>query len=160
MLPASWRVELEARSSSSKGKRPRQEPVKDIQMWAECFSVYAMVLLAVHPEKAPYLLAYMHTIVQASHKFGGHSYDMTFWCTAANQGSLDCGVPNPGIYDDAFTGVVKSWANCFYCLDAYLSADCPEAPEFRSPTTHLPSRSTAVHAAMLTSASVVTALIE
>ena len=51
------------------------------------------------------------------------SYDMSFRRTAVNPGSLDWGVPNPGLYNDAFTGVVKSRANCFYCLDALSSED-------------------------------------
>ena len=132
LLPTSWRVESEAAAASSKGKRPRREPIKDIQVWAECYSVYAAILSAAYPEKAPHLFAYMRTIVRASRQFMGHewvSYDMTFRRTAANQGSLDWGVPNPGLYNDAFTGAVKSRANCFYCLDAHSSEDCPKAPE-------------------------------
>ena len=132
LLPTSWRVESEAAAASSKGKRPRREPIKDIQVWAECYSVYAAILSAAYPEKAPHLFAYMRTIVRASRQFMGHewvSYDMTFRRTAANQGSLDWGVPNPGLYNDAFTGAVKSRANCFYSLDAHSSEYCPEAPE-------------------------------
>ena len=136
MLPTSWRVESEAAASSAKGKRPRREPIKDIQVWAECYSVYAAILTAAYPEKAPHLFAYMRTIVRASRQFAGHewvSYDMTFRRTAANQGSLEWGVPNPGLYNDAFTGAVRSRANCFYCLDAHASEDCPEAPDAHPP---------------------------
>ena len=113
-------------------------PSKDIQVWAECYSVYAAILSAAYPEKAPHLFAYMRTIVRASRQFMGHewvSYDMTFRRTAANQGSLDWGVPNPGLYNDAFTGAVKSRANCFNCLDAHLSEDCPEAAEAHPPAS-------------------------
>ena len=75
-------------------------------------------------------------IVRASRQFMGHewvSYDMSFRRMAANQGSLDWGVPNPGLYNDAYTGAVKSRANCFYCLDAHSLEDCPEAPETHPP---------------------------
>ena len=58
MLPTSWRMEAEAAAASLKGKRPRCEPIKDIQVWAECYSVYAAILSAAYPEKDPHLFAY------------------------------------------------------------------------------------------------------
>ena len=110
MLPTSWRVGSEAAASLSKGKHLRREPIKDIQVWAECYSVYAAILSAAYPKKAPHRFTYMRTIVRASRQFMGHewvSYDMTFRRTASNQGSLDWGYQTQACTTiNAITGAV------------------------------------------------------
>lgn len=107
LLPASWRLDTEAGSSSHSSKHPRHGPVKQIKVWAECFVVYAAILVAAYPDKGPHLFAYLRSIVRASRQFEDTawvSYDMAFHRAEANRGSLDWGVPNPGLYSDAFTG--------------------------------------------------------
>lgn len=69
LLPASWRLDTEAGSSSHSSKHPRHGPVKQIKVWAECFVVYAAILVAAYPDKGPHLFAYLRSIVRASRQF-------------------------------------------------------------------------------------------
>ena len=132
ILPESWRLETESASPSGQGKRPRRGPITDIDVWCECYAVLAAVLSAAYPGKAPHLFAYMRTIVRASRNFEGTAwvtYDMSFRRAAANRGSLDWGVPDPGRFNDAFVGRAKVIPRCSYCLsDTHTAVECPDAP--------------------------------
>ena len=132
MLPEHWRLESEAAGSCCQSKRPRRGLVLDIHVWVECFSVMAAILTAAYPEKAPHLFAYLRTIVRASRTFESTAwaaYDVAYRRQAANSGSLDWGVLDAGLYNDAFTGRAKAIPRCTYCLaDTHQAQDCPDAP--------------------------------
>ena len=137
ILPESWRLEMEASTPAGHGKRPRRGPITDIQVWCECYAVMAAVLSAAYPLKAPHLFAYMRTIVRASRNFEGTawvSYDMSYRRAAANKGSLDWGLPDPGRFNDAFVGRAKAVPRCSYCLsDTHVADSCPDAPAQSGP---------------------------
>ena len=91
------------------------------------------VLATRYPEKTPHFMAYFHTITRASHNFEGAawaSYDMAYRRQAANQHSLDWGVVDLALYNEAFTGQAKIIPRCRYCLaDSYDTKECCFAPE-------------------------------
>ena len=132
ILPESWRLEMEASTPAGHGKRPRRGPITDIQVWCECYAVMAAALSAAYPLKAPHLFAYMRSIVRASRNFEGTawvSYDMSYRRAAANKGSLDWGLPDPGRFNDAFVGRAKAVPRCSFCLsDTHVADSCPDAP--------------------------------
>ena len=113
-------------------KRPRHALVLDINFWTECFAVMAAILASTYPDKAPHLFAYLRTIVRASRTFESTAwaaYDVAYRRQAANQRTLDWGVLDSGLYNDAFTGRAKAIPRCSYCLaDTHHSRDCPDAP--------------------------------
>ena len=92
----------------------------------------AAILAAAYPAKAPHLFAYMRTIVRASRTFDSTAwaaYDVAFRRQAANQGSLDWGVIDTGLYNDAFAGRAKAIPRCALCLaDTHNARECPDAP--------------------------------
>ena len=91
------------------------------------------VLATRYPEKTPHFMAYLHTITRASRNFEGAawaSYDMAYRRQAANQRSLDWGVVDLALYNEAFTGRAKIIPRCRYCLaDSYDTKECCFAPE-------------------------------
>ena len=97
----------------------------------------AAVLSAAYPLKAPQLFAYMRTIVRASRNFEGTVwvlYDMSYRRAAANKGSLDWGLPDPGRFNDAFVGRAKVVPRCSFCLsDTHVADSCPDAPAQNRP---------------------------
>ena len=57
------------------------------------------------------------------------AYNVAYRRQAANQRTLDWGVLDSGLYNDAFTGRAKAIPRCSYCLaDTHHSRDCPDAP--------------------------------
>ena len=132
MLPEYWRLEAESTGSCCQTKRPRWGLVLDIHVWVECFSVMAAILAAAYPDKAPHMFAYLRTIVRASRTFESTAwaaYDVAYRRQAANSGSLDWGILDAGLYNDAFTGRAKAIPRCTYCLaDTHHARDCPDAP--------------------------------
>ena len=76
-------------------------------VWMECFAILVAVLANQYPEKTSHFMAYLRTITRASHNFeraAWASYDMAYWRQAANQRSLDWGVVDQALYNEAFTG--------------------------------------------------------
>ena len=106
--------------------------ITDFQIWSECYSTIASILSARFPDKAPQLFDYLQTISRASRNFESAvwaSYDMAFRKQAANRGSLDWGVVDTALYNEAFTGRAKVLARCSYCLaDTHTSQECPYFP--------------------------------
>lgn len=92
----------------------------------------ASILSTAYPDKAPHFFAYLRTITKASRTFEGYawaSYDMSFRRQAANRGSLDWGVVDAALYNEAFAGRAKLIPRCRYCLaDTHASPDCVHAP--------------------------------
>lgn len=131
LLPETW--QLEAEGSCCHSKRPRRSLiVTDISIWTECFATMAAILASAFPEKAPQFFAYLRTITKASRTFEGSawaSYDMTYRRQAANRGSLDWGIVDAALYNEAFAGRAKLMSRCRYCLaDTHPSQECLHAP--------------------------------
>ena len=130
LLPEFWQVETEGTCCHS--KRPRRSLVTDINVWTECFVTMAAILASAFPSKAPHLFAYLRTITKASHTFESSawaSYDMAYRRQAANRGSLDWGVVDAALYNEAFAGWAKLMTRCRYCLsNTHPSQDCQHAP--------------------------------
>ena len=132
MLPECWRLEANSGGACCQSKRPRHALVLDINIWTECYSVMAAILASAYPGKAPHLFSYLRTIVRASRTFESTAwvaYDVAYRRQAANQSTLDWGVLDSGLYNDAFTGRAKAIPRCSYCLaDTHHPRDCPDAP--------------------------------
>ena len=132
LLPETWRLDS-AVSNCCHDRRPRRGLITDISLWTECFTTLAAVLSVRYPDKAPQLMAYLRTIIRASRNFEGAAwatYDMAFRRQAANRRSLDWGMTDPVLYNEAFTGRAKAIPRCKYCLsDSHASHDCTYAPE-------------------------------
>ena len=131
LLPESWRLE-EQHDSCCRSSRPKTALVTDIALWTECYASLVAVLVTKHPTKAPQFMGYLHTIVRASRNFEGAaraSYDEAFRRQAANRNSLDWGMIDPTIYNEAFTGRAKLMPQGRYCLaDAHEARECQFAP--------------------------------
>ena len=130
LLPETWQLEAEGFCCHS--KRPRRGVVTDISLWTECYSTMAAILVAAFPAKAPHLFAYLRTITKASRTFEGAawaSYDMAYRRQAAYLGSLDWGLVDPALYNEAFAGRAKLVPRCRYCLaETHSSQECPHSP--------------------------------
>ena len=131
LLQESWRLE-EQRDSCCRSSRPKRGLVTDIALWTECYASLVAVLVTKHPTKAPQFMGYLRTIVRASRNFEGAawaSYDAAFRRQAANRKSLDWGMIDPTIYNEAFTGRAKLMPRCRYCLaDTHEARECQFAP--------------------------------
>ena len=84
------------------------------------------------PDEVPHFFAYLRTITKASRTFESSawaSYDMAYWRQATNRGSLDWGIVDPALYNEAFAGRAKLIPHCKYCLaDTHSSQECLHAP--------------------------------
>ena len=107
-------------------------PVTGISQWVEKFSVMAAILTTRFPEKAPELFAYQASIVRAERNYEGKQwvvYDRQFRREALARKDLNWSVPNPRLYNEAFTGRAKAIPRCAYCLqDDHMAAACPRNP--------------------------------
>ena len=85
----------------------------------ECYASLVAILTARYPEKTPHFMAYLRTITRASRNFEGAAwvlYDMEFRRQAANHRSLDWGVIDTALYNEAFTGRARLIPRCRFCL--------------------------------------------
>ena len=105
----------------------------------------AAILATTYPDKVPNFFAYLRTITKASRTFecsAWASYDMAFHRQAANRGSIDWGIVDAALYNEAFAGRAKQIPRCKYCLsDTHSSPECPYAdsstlPGDRDVSTH------------------------
>lgn len=60
-----WQNETPA-AGSSQAKNPQRGPITDFKLWAKCFATLAGVVVAVYPEKATHMMAYLRLIAKAS----------------------------------------------------------------------------------------------
>ena len=75
------------------------------------------ILISAFLTKVPHFFAYLCTITKASRTFESSawaSYDMTYRRQAANRGSLDWGIVDPALYNEAFAGRAKPIPRCKY----------------------------------------------
>ena len=100
---------------------------------------------AVPGEDAQFM-AYLRTITRASRNFDGTvwaSYDMAYRRQAANQHSLDWGIIDSALYNEAFMGRARLISRCRFCLaDSHDSRECCFGLEERSPPARAPYTST------------------
>ena len=143
LLPESWRLEP-AEGGCCHSRRPRRGLVTSFPLWVECYAALVATLSTRYPEKMPHFMAYLRTITRASRNFEGTawaSYDMAFRRQAANQRSLDWGVIDSALYNEAFTGRARLIPRCRFCLaDTHDSRECTFAPEERQPSIRASAR--------------------
>ncbi len=79
------------------------------------------------------MLAYQALIVRCERNYREGkwvSYDRAFRREALAASSLDWSVPNPRLYQEAFTGRARDIPRCSYCLDDHhRSENCPSNPQ-------------------------------
>ena len=100
LLLESWRLG-QSEGSCCHAWWPQRRLVTNFLVWTECFK------LNQYPEKTPHFMVYLCTITRASRNFeraAWVSYDMAYWRQDANQRSLDWGVVDPALYNEAFMG--------------------------------------------------------
>ena len=141
LLPESWRLES-TESGCCNPRRPRRGLVTSFPLWVECYASLVAILAARYPEKTPHFMAYLRTITRASRNFDGTawaSYDMAYRRQAANQRSLDWGIIDSALYNEAFTGRARLISRCRFCLaDSHDSRECSFGLEERSPPARAP----------------------
>ena len=107
-------------------------PVTDISIWLEKFSIMAAIMCTRFPEKAPELLAYQASIIRAERNYEGKqwvAYDRQFRREALARKDLDWSVPDPRLYNEAFTGRARAIPRCSFCLqDDHGANACPHNP--------------------------------
>ena len=131
-------------------RRPTAKPpVTNIRVWLECYARMAALLISRFPQKGPELWAYQSTILRAAHNYEGSSwvaYDRQFRRDMLARKDLNWSMPNPRLYNEAFTGRAKSIPRCPHCLgDDHVGSNCPLNPspvvvgwfQDSSPTTPL-----------------------
>ncbi len=73
--------------------------VPDFNTWVQSFAIYAAVLIAISPERAPFLLSYTSTLAQFSKRYRFPSwllYDWKFRGEAAESGRPIIGCSGSG----------------------------------------------------------------
>ena len=117
---------------------PAEPPVTDISRWLERYSIMAAILSSRFPEKAPELWAYQASIIRAERNYVGRqwaAYDRQFRRQALARKDLNWSVPDPRLYNEAFTGRARYIQRCGYCLQEGHSEDsCHCNPHRRPPT--------------------------
>ena len=110
----------------------RRAPITDIFTWLDCYSRMAPILATRFPEKASELWAYQATILRAAKNYEGTAwvaYDRQFRCESLARKDLNWSVPDPRLYNEAFTGRAKSIPRCPYCLsENHAGLYCPVNP--------------------------------
>ena len=97
--------------------------IPDAATWVQCFSLYAAVLIAKSPERAPSLLSYMATICKFSKRYKWPSYiiyDEQFRQEAAETGKSDWSKTDGGIHSYCFNGQcidTSPWCSSCKTLD-------------------------------------------
>ncbi len=97
---------------------PCRPMVTDISHWVERYTTMAALLSTRFPHKVPELFAYLATIVRAerNYEYGRWvAYDRQFRREALAKKCLDCSVPDPRLYSEAFTGRARSIPRCSLC---------------------------------------------
>ena len=138
LLPESWRLES-TESGCCNPRRSRRGLMTSFPLRVECYASLVAILAARYPEKTPHFMAYLRTITRASRNFEGEAwvwYDMEFRRQAANHRSLDWGVIDTALYNEAFTGRARLIPRCRFCLaDSHDSRECT----FRLEKRYLPA---------------------
>ena len=93
----------------------RRTLLRDINVWTTMVAIMA----AAYPTKALIFLQICKPSQKTAGPLGGlawASYHMAFRHQAAKRGSLDWGIVDAALYNEAFTGQAKQIPRCRYCL--------------------------------------------
>ena len=112
---------------------PPRLPVSDISVWVEKFSTMAAIMVQRFPEKAPELFAYQALIVRCERNYRASqwiAYDRAFRREALAAHDLNWSLPNPRLFQEAFTGRARDIPRCNLCLnDDHTTESCPTNPQ-------------------------------
>ena len=117
--------------------------VLDFATWIQCFALYAAIIIAHSPERAPGLMAYLLNIAKASIKFQRPSwvvYDQNFRIETANT-HMDWLKVDPSIYAQCFSNMAKSstsWCQMCYSID-HCTENCMIKSRKTPPPTDAPA---------------------
>ena len=118
--------------------RPRLA-ISDISVWVEKFATMAAILAQRFPEKAPELFAYLALIVRCERNYQPAqwvAYDRAFRREALALPDLNWSIPNPRLFQEAFTGRARDIPRCHLCLrDDHVATSCPLSPQSAPPST-------------------------
>ncbi len=102
-------------------------PISDISVWVEKYSTLAAILIQRFPEKGPEVLPYQALIVRCERNYRGSQwvvYDRAFRCEALAAHDLNWSLPNPRLFQEAFTERAKYTPRCYVCLDDRVTYRC------------------------------------
>ena len=119
LLPKTWQQGAAQSSTYCCSRHPKRGLITNIALWTECFTTLAAALSAHYPDKAPHLMAHLRTIVRANRNFEGSawaSYDAAYRRQAANNRSVNWAIPDPALYNEAFTRRARVIPRCQFCL--------------------------------------------
>ncbi len=112
--------------------RARRRPIKDINTWIQCFTVYVAVRAKKSPEVVPEMLVYLLTIMRAQKEFeepAWRLYDVAFREKAASTRNTQWSKIDPHLYNQVFTGRARRVTFCTHCqATTHTSEECKEAP--------------------------------
>ena len=127
-----WPEDTSPADSPTAPRRSSRPPVTKIKTWLECYARLAAVLVTRFPEKAPELWAYQSTIVKAAHSYEGATwvaYDRQYRRQMLARKDLNWSVPDSRLYNEAFTGRVRTVPRCQHCIsEEHDSSSCPQNP--------------------------------
>ena len=118
--------------------KSKRRQVSTITEWIQCFSIYAAVLTAKHPNRIQDLLGYQALIVEACSEYNNEAwlgYDRQFRQMAAASPGITWARIDPTLWNMAFTGQAKA-VRCKFCFSlTHVSEECDWAPTARVATT-------------------------
>ena len=121
-----------AHSDATSAKKLRQ--VTSISTWAQCFMLYAAVLLQKHPERASDLMVYGKMILREAARNPGDGwkvYDTLFRQQAEGNKEMSWTKLNSTLYATTFMAMraQSGGAQCRYCMESdHLDSECALAP--------------------------------
>ena len=114
----------------------------DAATWVQCFSLYAAMLIAKSPERAPSLLSCIATICKISKRYKWPSwmiYDEQFRQVAAGTGKNDWSKTDGGIHSYCFNGqCIDTSPWCSTCKTLDHSSETCLVKQSSSPSTKRP----------------------
>ena len=108
--------------------------IQDFQTWVQCFSMYAAVVVARHPDKFMPLMAYLTDMAKNARKYKWPSwvvYDQNFRMHMATTAGANWASVNSAIYTQCFLNQeitrAEPWCKICHAVD-HVSTSCPSAP--------------------------------
>ena len=132
LIPDSWSsYEEEPQYCHHLRPSQRRRPVNNILFWVEYYAAMAAILASKYPHKTMELMIYLRTIMKVHRSCVGDgwiTYDIAYRRKAAASKSLDWSQVDFTLYNETFTGRVKSVVRCGYCSsESHSSQECSYA---------------------------------